>query len=227
MPLENAVTIQDLNNSWPLSGDGVSEGDDHLRQEKIVLKNIFPGVGGNGFNVPITATEAELNFSSGVTSALQAQIDAITANISANGLGIVPIGAIIQYNGLFSAIPANYQLCDGTNSTPDMTDKFVYGTNTQAELGNAGGTADAVNISHNHTFAGNAVSDHTHGYTLFPAAGGSFALDGASFNYTSSAGTTDPSGAHTPSGSISTDGVSGTNLNIPPYIKLAFIRRMS
>ncbi len=61
MPLEGTTTIEGLNTAWPLDGDGVSEGDDHLRQEKNVLKNIFPGTGGNGFSIPVVSTEAELN----------------------------------------------------------------------------------------------------------------------------------------------------------------------
>lgn len=38
MPVENANTIADLNELWPLSGDDVSAGDDHLRTIKNVLK---------------------------------------------------------------------------------------------------------------------------------------------------------------------------------------------
>ncbi len=42
MPLENTITIEGLNTSWPLGGDGVAAGDDHIRQQKTILKNIFP-----------------------------------------------------------------------------------------------------------------------------------------------------------------------------------------
>jgi hypothetical protein len=67
MPVENANgTIQGLDKSWPLTGDPKSEGDNHIRQVKEVLKSIFPGVGGTGFAIPITTTEAELNALAGV-----------------------------------------------------------------------------------------------------------------------------------------------------------------
>lgn len=59
-------TIEKLNQSWPLGTDTRSFWDDHARLIKAVLKNIFPGAGGNGFNTPIIATEAELNQLSGV-----------------------------------------------------------------------------------------------------------------------------------------------------------------
>lgn len=39
MPLESGTTIADLNASWPTGGDPKSEGDDHLRLLKTVVKN--------------------------------------------------------------------------------------------------------------------------------------------------------------------------------------------
>ena len=67
--------IDDLNSSNPAAGDNVSEGDDHIRGIKNVLKTTFPSIDG-----AITATDTELNYVDGVTSAVQTQLDAITAN---------------------------------------------------------------------------------------------------------------------------------------------------
>ncbi len=67
--------IDDLNSSNPAAGDNVSEGDDHIRGIKNVLKVTFPSIDG-----AITATDTELNYVDGVTSAVQTQFDAITAN---------------------------------------------------------------------------------------------------------------------------------------------------
>lgn len=61
MGLESANTIATLDSSWPLISDKRSEGDDHLRLIKSVLKAQFPGSSGNGFATPLTVTEAELN----------------------------------------------------------------------------------------------------------------------------------------------------------------------
>jgi hypothetical protein len=61
MGLETGVTIAQLDSAWPLGGDQKSQGDDHLRLIKAVLKAQFPGVAGLGFNTPITATESDLN----------------------------------------------------------------------------------------------------------------------------------------------------------------------
>ena len=68
-----------------------------------------------------------------------------------------------MYNGVVSSIPANWQLCDGTNNTPNMTDKFVLGTNTAGEIGNTGGSNDAVVVEHSHTIAHTHNIAHTHG----------------------------------------------------------------
>ena len=75
MPLETGTTISDLDSSYPLGSDNTAQGDDHLRLIKAILKAQFPGVGGTGFASAITATETELNYVSGVTSGIQAQIN--------------------------------------------------------------------------------------------------------------------------------------------------------
>jgi hypothetical protein len=62
--------IDDLVATNPAAGDNVSEGDDHIRGIKNVLKTTFPSIDG-----AITATDTELNYVDGVTSAIQTQID--------------------------------------------------------------------------------------------------------------------------------------------------------
>jgi microcystin-dependent protein len=46
MTVESASYVNDLNTSYPASGDDRSEGDDHLRLLKTVLKSTFPYLGG-------------------------------------------------------------------------------------------------------------------------------------------------------------------------------------
>lgn len=78
MTVEVSTTIAGLDATWPLANDAshlVSEGDDHLRLLKSALKTQFPGVGGLGFAIPITAKETELNSLVGVTSLVQTQLN--------------------------------------------------------------------------------------------------------------------------------------------------------
>ena len=71
MSLETGTYISDLVITNPVSTDPKSAGDDHLRLIKNTVKATFPNVAG-----AVTPTHAELNYVDGVTSAIQAQIDA-------------------------------------------------------------------------------------------------------------------------------------------------------
>lgn len=99
MSLETASTIAQLQSSAPSASDPVNQGDDHIRMIKHVLKNIFPGSGGQGFSIPIVATEAEINFLDGVTSNIQAQLGLIStkaasgANTDITSLNAPALGA--------------------------------------------------------------------------------------------------------------------------------------
>lgn len=42
-------------------------------------------------------------------------------------LGITPVGGIILWSGTLLDIPAGWQLCDGSNGTPDLRNRFVLG----------------------------------------------------------------------------------------------------
>lgn len=69
--------ISDLNSSNPTATDGVSEGDDHIRGVKNVLKTTFPSVSG-----AVTATHTELNLLDGVT-ATTAELNELDASAAA------------------------------------------------------------------------------------------------------------------------------------------------
>jgi len=68
MPVESATYIGNLDKTYPLQDDDVSQGDDHLRLIKETLQNTFPG-----FTAALTASVIELNYVDGVTSGIQAQ----------------------------------------------------------------------------------------------------------------------------------------------------------
>ncbi len=74
MTVESATYINTLNATYPAGTDAKSEGDDHLRLIKSVLKATFPNVAG-----AVAPTHTELNYVDGVTSAIQTQLDSITA----------------------------------------------------------------------------------------------------------------------------------------------------
>lgn len=75
MTVETASYISQLDPTYPAAGDAKSEGDNHFRLVKTVLKTQFPNFGTNA----ITATAAEVNYLVGVTSAVQTQLNTLTS----------------------------------------------------------------------------------------------------------------------------------------------------
>lgn len=76
----------------------------------------------------------------------------------------IPAGGIIAWSG--ASIPSGWALCDGTNGTPDLRNKFVMGGTTVLDTGNTGGT-NAVDYAltatvENHTLTINQIPSHTH-----------------------------------------------------------------
>ena len=59
--------ISQLNSANPTASDDVSEGDDHIKMIKSVLKTNFSGLNSSG-TTAVTSTAAELNILDGVTS---------------------------------------------------------------------------------------------------------------------------------------------------------------
>lgn len=86
--------------------------------------------------------------------------------------GSLPSGLIVMWHGLLSAIPAGWLLCDGTNGTPDLRDKFVKGAAAGQNPGGTGGSATHTHADHPAlSHSGSAVADHashTHQYTDVP-----------------------------------------------------------
>ncbi len=62
-------------------------------------------------------------------------------------------GMIILWNGPVVFIPTGWQLCDGTNSTPDLRNNFIVGAGDTYSPDSTGGTLF-------HVHAGE--SDHSH-----------------------------------------------------------------
>lgn len=68
----------------------------------------------------------------------------------------IPKGVIVMWSGTLATIPAGWALCDGTNGTPDLQNKFIRGATTTTLPGTKGG-ADTVTLattnlpSHAHT----------------------------------------------------------------------------
>ncbi|MFX1321126.1 MAG: hypothetical protein ACFFAQ_05715 [Promethearchaeota archaeon] len=67
----------------------------------------------------------------------------------------IPIGLIVMWAGEIDSIPAGWELCNGSNGTPDLRDKFIRGAPPGEDPGTLGGT-----ISHSHTYT--EIPRHRH-----------------------------------------------------------------
>jgi len=148
---------------------------------------------------------------------------ATTAFALAAAAAAFPIGGIIIWSGSIANIPSGWALCDGTNGTPNLRDRFVVGAGTSYAVGNTGGSKDAIVVSHAHTTSTAGLHAHT---VQTRDAGGQSGFLGETNNLgTTNTYTTSSAGAHTHT--ISTTGSSGTNANLPPYYALAYIMKIA
>ena len=178
MALESASFIDGLVPSNPTSTDSVSQADDHLRLIKAALKNTFPNLTG-----PVNTTQAQLNQLT--TPLIQ-----------------IPVGFIGMWSGAINAIPSGWALCNGSNGTPDLRDRFIVGAGSTYTVGATGG-ANTVTLTesqipgHTHTGnTGNESASHTHAFSGTTSTNGDH-------NHTQTNGT----------GGTSTSGTVGTRSN--------------
>jgi hypothetical protein len=142
---------------------------------------------------------------------------------------IIPAGIISMWSGSIASIPTGWLICDGTNGTPDLRDRFVVGAGSTYAVNATGGSANATLVSHNHT-ATSTVTDpgHVHppltGSVFFGFTGGAQG-NGPNSNGTQNATTGSAVTGISVATSISTEGSSATNANLPPYFALAYIMK--
>lgn len=160
---------------------------------------------------------------------------ATTAFALANG---VPSGCILLWSGSIASIPSGWVLCNGSNSTPDLRNRFVVGAGSTYSVGATGGSADATLVSHSHGVSdpghAHGVNDpgHTHSFSLYGPNGGGGNPGGdlnttAPTSYGTNASGTGISIQGNATGiSIASAGSSATNANLPPYYALAYIQKL-
>ena len=152
-------------------------------------------------------------------------------------------GMIMMWSGTIATIPSGWLLCNGSSGTPDLRNRFIIGafsddsgtakTTVTGSATQTGGTKDAIVVSHTHTGT-STVTDPTHQHTLTNYGSAQAGSDngGAPVMANTGYGTgRDPNPTNfastgiTVATSISTEGSSGTNQNLPPYYALAYIMK--
>lgn len=154
---------------------------------------------------------------------------------------VLPKGTILMWSGAKTAIPTGWALCDGLThsgvATPNLQNKFILGAGDNYNVGNIGGSEDAIVVSHSHSITDNG---HRHfvgtsvdlgggsGNTLSAsnslarANGGDYLLQGSIATPTVGLSNTATTGI-----SVDTQGIIGTGANMPPYYALCFIIKIT
>lgn len=137
----------------------------------------------------------------------------------------IPTGMISLWYGSIGSVPLGWYLCDGTNGTPDLRDRFIVGAGSTYSVAATGGSANAVLVSHTHT-ATSTVTDpgHFHTYSVVSVTGGAGGGT-SSYTNTASVSTGTKTTGITVATTNTTEGVSATNANLPPYYALAYVMK--
>jgi microcystin-dependent protein len=155
---------------------------------------------------------------------------ATTAFAIAAAAAAFPVGGIIMWSGSVASIPSGWALCNGSNGTPDLRNRFVVGAGSTYAVNATGGSADAIVVSHTHT-ATSTVTDPGHTHAITPSIDNASGTDGNSQrvsggNSVGAISIVSATTGITVSTTNASAGTSGTNANLPPYYALAYIMKL-
>jgi hypothetical protein len=218
-------------NNTDIGGINIAEGcapsgiNNAIRELMAQLKDQQTGTDADSFTVGGNLSVTGTTTLTGTTAAptVSASDDSTKIATTAFVRDIVPTGVIVMWSGSVASIPSGWLLCDGSNSTPDLRNRFIVGAGSTYSVAGTGGSADAIVVSHTHTAT---VTDPGHQHTInFSRQGDAFG--GTPASRLESSGFTALTVANTTGISVSnsTTGSSGTNANLPPYYALAYIMK--
>ncbi|NTW15234.1 MAG: hypothetical protein HGA38_02565 [Candidatus Moranbacteria bacterium] len=132
-------------------------------------------------------------------------------------------GSIVMWSGSVSDVPDGWALCDGSNGTPDLRNRFVVGSGGSYGQGSTGGSADTMlsiaNLPSHRHFVANSDS-HVGGLSSSNyVCANSDRGNGGSY-YFGGTGTVANVGLSSPSGG------NQAFSNMPPYLALAYIMKL-
>lgn len=130
---------------------------------------------GNSIDFTPYATKAS-PILTGIPTAPNAIVETNTQQLATTAFvhSVLPYGVILMWSGSVLSIPTGWALCNGSNGTPDLRDRFIVGAGTTYNVAATGGSANAVVVSHTHTasatsvFTGTALPGHIHSVTISP-----------------------------------------------------------
>jgi hypothetical protein len=98
--------------------------------------------GGGGTSYTVTRGQRVLVYSDGTNISVAYAYPTET---------LIPSGGIILWSGSIASVPAGWYLCNGSNGTPDLRDRFVVGAGSTYAVDATGGSlTTAAGGNHNH-----------------------------------------------------------------------------
>ena len=164
-----------------------------------------------------------------------------------------PIGGIIPYFGEIKNIPSGWKICDGTDGTPNLKDRFILGRSKDYEINNRGGESTVKLIKenmpkHDHKYSPRNISyGNTHNHMYYDAwttfssdsnlAKASKGIYKESDRYTAYLAAGSEKSNYQKVGDVNTDvhkhkhtisskGGTNSHNNMPPYYELIYIIRV-
>jgi hypothetical protein len=221
----NGTNVIDAQNYTPVSAGGTGS-------TTLTANNVILGNGTSPVQFVAPGTNGNVLASNGTTwTSTALPVSFVT-------------GMIVLWSGSIASVPSGWALCNGSNGTPDLRDRFVVGAGSTYAVNATGGSANAITVSHTHTYSGTTASNGAHSHFTFKDVNSStFGLTYAAkqessasnddYNIRSSSNVADiyetsTAGAHnhTYTGTTDSTGTSGTNANLPPYYALAYIMKL-
>lgn len=208
------------------------------------LNELVRLAGSNDVSLP----SGNLNIGGDITSSGSLSSGSLSVSGFSNN-ALVPTGSIVMWSGTIATIPTGWALCDGTNGTPDLRERFIVGagltdnpvvTGTTAyPIGPGGNTFNSIRLTANES----GIRSHTHtvtdpGHVHGIANGRDFAVwigneanagSGSSGNEVSDSvhpSATDPSVSNVTINSVASATAIDFHENRPPYYALAFIMKL-
>lgn len=152
-----------------------------------------------------------------------------------------PVGGIIMWSGAINEIPEGWKLCDGSNSTPNLSGRFIVGYNASDvdynAIGKVGGAKEVTLLesqmpAHNHDGTTQLAGGHSH--RLKDGAGGdktnSITLGGGNLSgqdyptsFVNNNSIIEPVSDHNHSLTTNNKGGGTAHENRPQYFTLAYI----
>lgn len=153
--IQGAVATQTNNNSEGLIMSNVSSG----QQVDVCLDGNMKWASqsrGTSIDTPIGERVAYC-YTDGLVNVIGKWKRKSATSSSSSGSDGLPAGTIIMWSGTISDIPSGFALCDGTNGTPNLRNRFIVGAGDSYNVGATGGQKD---IKANSSYGGYRYGDH-------------------------------------------------------------------